>query len=317
MTKKSQEETAKKIEAISNTINVIMQNRLIIAFLFVADGVTFILNPDTTLPEMAKSIILLILLAAVSVLATNLAAKVKDRKTIAISIVVIILGAIFYFYPDFVSAYIQLLLALFIIYEGIMNISGALNSSRLSKFTRSLAEKYNKTFNKKPETKKEKAQREKFKEIDNNINAGLEQQKEKLINPLKGIVEKTNKSSKLYIVANAASIILGLILLIFPDVSMVIWGLIFLYTGLPNLIATIKVMNLSQKIKERKFKEIVLDDGKSTSSKDTADKTATKNKRATNKSDAEENARKKGATNKIAVAKATAKNKTSKNSKKK
>ena len=78
----------------------------------------------------------------------------------------------------------------------------------------------------------------------------MEQQKEKLITPLKNIVNKTTKSSLLYIVVNIASIILGIMLLIFPDVSMVVWGIIFLYAGFSDLLISMKTMNISEKIKK-------------------------------------------------------------------
>ena len=251
------DETIKKVEGITNKVDIIMRNRLIIAFFLIVDGITFLLNPDTTLPEMARNIILLVILASASVLIVNLAAKTKDVKTIVISVVVIIAAIIAYIYPDFVAAYMQLLLALFIIYDGLTNIAKALNLSRLSKFTNVVANKYDKIANGKKTSKEKEAQREKFKEVDDNINVGLEEQKEKLITPLKNIVNKTSKSSKLFIAANIISIILGIILLIFPDVSMMVWGLIFLYTGLPNLLAAIKSMDFFRKIKEKKFKEIL------------------------------------------------------------
>ena len=88
-------------------------------------------------------------------------------------------------------------------------------------------------------------------EVENNFNEGLEQQKAKLITPLKNILNKTNKSSKLYIITNIATIILGILLIIFPDVSMVVWGLIFLYTGFSDLFISIKTMGISSKIKEK------------------------------------------------------------------
>ena len=40
---------------------------------------------------------------------------------------------------------------------------------------------------------------------------------------------------------------------------MMMWGLIFIYTGLPNFFAAMKSMNLFKKIKEKKFKEILYD----------------------------------------------------------
>lgn len=253
--------TIKKVEGISNKVDIIMRNRLIIAFFLIVDGITFLLNPDTTLEGMARNIILLVLLAAFSVLIANLASKTKDRKTIIISIIILIAGIIAYIYPDFVAAYMQLLLALFIIYDGLVNISNALNLDWMAKFTAAVSEKYNKVANrnKAKTSKKKEEEKEKFKEIDNNINDGLEEQKKKLINPLKNIVNKTSKSSKLFIAANVISIILGIVLLIFPDVSMMVWGLIFLYTGLPNLFAAMKSMDLFKKLKEKRFKEILFD----------------------------------------------------------
>ncbi|MDO5480266.1 MAG: DUF308 domain-containing protein [Candidatus Saccharibacteria bacterium] len=258
MSKKSKfDKIIKKIEKISSKVDIIMRNRLIVAFFLIVDGITFLLNPDTTLSEMARNIIFLILLAAFSVFITNLAAKTKDLKTITLSLIILILGIVFYIYPDFIAAYMQLLLALFIIYNGAVNIAKVLNlSDKLSKYV--------KIFKGKPKTKtktKAKATRNaKFKEVDNSINEGLEQQKQKLVSPLKNIVNKSRKHSVLFIIANSASIILGIILLIFPDVSMMMWGLIFIYTGLPNFFAAMKSMNLFKKIKEKKFKEILYDD---------------------------------------------------------
>ena len=252
------DKTIKKVENISSKIDIIMRNRLIIAFFLIVDGVTFMLNPDTTLPEMARNIILLILLTATSILITNLAAKTKDKKTIIISLAIIAAGIFFYIYPDLIAAYMQLLLSLFIIYNGITNIANILHlNDKLSKYARAISRKYNNFIHRKAEDEKKKQQKEKFKDIDNNINEGLEQQKEKLITPLKKIINKANKSSTLYIITNAASIAFGIILLIFPDVSMMIWGLIFLYTGLSNFFIAAKTMNLITKIKEKKFKEIL------------------------------------------------------------
>lgn len=268
------DKTIKKVENISSKIDIIMRNGLVIAFFLIVDGITFILNPNTTLPEMARNIILLIIIAASSILITNLASKTRDKKTTIISMIIVVMGIIFYIYPDFISAYMQLLLALIIIYNGVTNIANASNSDKLLKYVQAITKKYNKITDHKEESEKQKEQKAKFKEIDDNISEGLKQQKEKLVSPLANIVNKTSKSSTLYIIANSASIILGTILLIFPDVSMVIWGIIFLYTGLPNLFAAIKTMNLSKKIKERKFKEILFDTDNSDGQKQSNKKTS-------------------------------------------
>lgn len=252
------DKTIKKVESISNKVDIIMCNRLIIAFFLIVDGITFMLNPETTLPEMARNIILIILLAAASILITNLAAKTKDKKTITISLAIIAAGIFFYFYPDLIAAYMQLLLSLFIIYDGVTNIANILHlNDKLSKYTKAISRKYNNLIHRKVKDEKKKQQQEKFKDIDNNINEGLEQQKEKLITPLRKIINKTNKSSTLYIIANTASITFGIILLVYPDVSMMIWGLIFLYTGLSNFFIAAKTIGLVTKIKQKKFKEIL------------------------------------------------------------
>lgn len=251
--------TMKKVEDVSNTVNIIMRNRLIIAIFLIVDGITFILNPNSSLEGMARNIILLVLLAAASILITNLFSKTKNVKTIVISIIILAIGIITYIYPDLVAAYIQLILSLFIIYNGLTNISAALNLGIVSKYTNIIKEKYNKILNSK---KTKKKQTEKFNDINKNFDEGMEQQTEKLINPIKNMLNKTNKASTLYIVINVASIILGLILLIFPNVSMVLWGGIFLYTGISDLLVAMSTMNITQKIKEKKFKEILFGEDK-------------------------------------------------------
>jgi len=100
----------------------------------------------------------------------------------------------------------------------------------------------------------------------------MEEQAAKLINPLKGAVDKASKFSALYIIANIVSIIIGIMLLILPEVSMTVWGILFIYTGIPNLLAAAKSMQLIQKVKEKKFKEILYGDEKSS-------KNPTKNKK--------------------------------------
>ena len=276
------DKTIKKVENLSNTVDIIMRNRLIVAIFLIVDGITFMLNPDTTLPEMARNIILLVLLAAISVFITNLASKTRDAKTIAISLAIIIVSIIFYIYPDIISAYMQLFLALFIIYDGLNNLANYFNLARLSKYTQAISRKYNKLINKKPK-KVNQERKEKLKEIDNNINVGLEEQKEKLVSPLKNIVNKSSKFSALYVIANTASIILGIILLVFPGVSMMVWGLIFLYTGLSNLFVAIKTMNLTSKLKQKKFKEILFDAKKDDSKKSNKNKANNKAKNSKQK----------------------------------
>lgn len=239
--------TIKKVENISNKADVIMRNKLIIAIFLIVDGITFIMNPNNSLAEMARNIIIIALLASFSTMITNIASKTKDTKSIIMSIVIIVILVIIYIYPDMISAYIQIIFALFIIFEGLINIFNALNMNKLSKYTQGISEKFGNIISQKNGNQ-------------DDVYKGMEEQKDKLINPLKNIVGKTSKTSILYIIVNMASIILGVILIVFPNISMVVWGIIFMYTGISDLMVAMRTMSISKKIKEKKFKEIIYDE---------------------------------------------------------
>lgn len=191
--------TLQKVEALSGKVDIIMQNRLIIALFLIVDGITFLLNPHGSLSEMARSIIILVLLAFFLILITNLSAKTKDIKSIVISIIILIVGIVLYIYPDLISAYIQLILALFIILNGLNNIANVLNVNKLSIYTKTITEKYNNIVNNKRDKDLKKEKEEKMEIVNSNFNEGIKQQKERLITPLKSIVDKSNKSSTLYL----------------------------------------------------------------------------------------------------------------------
>ena len=238
--------TIKKAEGISNKVNVIMRNKLIIAIFLIVDGIIFIFNPNNSLAEMARKVILIVLLASFSTLIANIASETKDLKSIIISIVITLTVIILYIYPDLISAYIQLVFDIIIVFDGVINILNALNLNKLSEYTQKIAKKYDNIVNNK--------------KTDKNFKDGMEEQKERLINPLKKIVGKTNKFSILYIIANIASVILGVVLIVCPNISMIVWGIIFIYTGTSDLLIAMRTMNISKKIKEKRFKEIIYDE---------------------------------------------------------
>jgi ABC-type multidrug transport system fused ATPase/permease subunit len=129
----------------------------------------------------------------------------------------------------------------------------------MSRFTTAIANRYNKIISHKPKSKEKQAKRKKFKEIDDNLNNSLEEQGAKMMNPLKNLADKSKKSSVLFIITNSATIILGIVLLVYPGASMMIWGLIFLYTGFSNLLNGMHSMHLSKMLKEKRFKEILFE----------------------------------------------------------
>jgi uncharacterized membrane protein HdeD (DUF308 family) len=255
------DKTLKKVENATKIAEIIMRNRLIIALFLIIDGITIILNPNSSLVGIARSLIMIVLLAAFSTLIANLCSKTKDIKSIIISLLILIIGIITYFYPDIVSAYIQLLLSLFIIYDGLINILNVLNLNKISQYTHKISEKYEKTISRK--------------KVNKDIDKELEVQGSKYLEPLKNIVNKSNKSSVLYIIINLATIILG-ILLLFTSFSMIIWGIIFIYTGTSDLLVAIKTMDISSKLKEKKYKDILLDVDKDRSTKEQKNSAITK-----------------------------------------
>lgn len=240
--------TIKKVENISNKVDIIMKNRLIIAIFLIVDGITFILNPSASLIGMTRNIIIFVLLASFSSLITNISSKTKDIKSIIISLITIILGIIIFIFPDVISAYIQVLFALFVIYDGVINILNTLRLNKLSGYTQVAVEKFENIIN--------------HKNVNKDFDEGTEEQKRRFINQIKDIVSKTSKFGILYIITNIASVILGVLLLMFSNISIIIWGVIFIYTGITDLMVAMRTMNISKKIKEKKFNEIIYNEEK-------------------------------------------------------
>ena len=191
---------------------------------------------------MARNIIIIVLVTSFSTLTNSICSKTKDIKSIIASAVITVTAIILYIFPDIISAYLLILFALFIIYDGVINILNTLKMNKLKEYTQGIAEKLGNMVNRK--------------NLNKDLYEGVEKQKERFMNPLKNVVGKTNKSSILYIVTNAASIILGILLLMFSSISMIACGIIFIYTGTSDLLIAMRTMNVSKKIKEKKFKEI-------------------------------------------------------------
>lgn len=255
------EKAAKKAEGVVNNVTAIMQSGLIIAFFLIIDGITFILNPENTLRGMAQNIILIVILAVASIFLTSLFEKPRKRKTIAISLLLLIVSIILWIFPDLIAAYLWLALSLFIIGNGLFNIAKILNfTEKISKFTRPIKERIAKIKEsrntKKSKTLLTESDKKQFKGVDKDLNKGLEEQATKLLTPFQGMVEKSKNSSILFIVTNSISVIFGIILLVYPDTSITLWGVIFLYTGLTGFISGLKAMSFFKKIKEKRFKEI-------------------------------------------------------------
>lgn len=235
-----------KIENIANKVDIIMRNRLIIAIFLIVDGINFILKPNSSMHDMARSVALFVFLASGTLLITNITSSKKDKKSIIMSIIIIAMCISFYIFPTVISIYLKLILAFLIIFNGVINI---LNCLKLDKVSAFITEKEN--------TIKNIVHK---KELNKDFENGINEQTEKLMNPLDNVINKTSKKTWIYVIVNIISIILGVLLLIKPDVTMVVWGVIFIYTGLSDFIMVAKSMNISKKIKEKDFESILYDE---------------------------------------------------------
>ena len=129
------DEAKKKIEDMSNKINILMRNRLIIAILLIVDGINFVLNPNGSMRDMARGVVLLVFIASITLLITNLFSKNKSIKSIVISLIIIVFCVFSFIYPDFIANYIKFILALIIIFNGILNVLNTLKLDKLKLYT--------------------------------------------------------------------------------------------------------------------------------------------------------------------------------------
>lgn len=230
------EKLFKKIEKFAEKAKVLMQNRLVIAIFLIVDGITIVFNPNAPLTRIARSVILIIILSAISSLMSELYAKKKNIISIIKSLILLIVSVTTYLYPDFISAYMQLLLSIYIIYVGLSNILGILHLNRFTDFIDRLSKKYDNISNQK--------------KLSRDIDKQMTLQGNKYIKPLQKLLNKAKNSSVIYIIVNILTIVLGILLLV-SSFSMFVWGIIFLYTGISDLIIVVKAMNLSDDIKEK------------------------------------------------------------------
>lgn len=81
--------------------------------------------------------------------------------------------------------------------------------------------------------------------------------KDKIINSLNNVVEKSNKNSYFSLIVNCLSIALGVLLFILPNVTIIAFGVIFVYTGILDFAMVFKSRNIAKMIKDKNFKEIL------------------------------------------------------------
>ena len=133
---------------------------------------------------------------------------------------------------------IRILLAFFIILNGLINIFNIIKLDKVSSYI----------------SKAEEELKEKFEDdgTDKDYNRdAIIKEVEKVINPVNNFIKKTNENSILYFILNIISIVLGLFLFTNQNITLIVCGVILIFTGLSDMIMYLK-SNKSSKTNEKK-----------------------------------------------------------------
>ena len=228
-----------QIEKTANKVDIIMRNRLVLAILLLVNGISFIVKPNSSIDSMTKGVAVFVILASLTLLTANITAKKKDTKTIILSAVTIAVCMLIYIFPGTISVYLKVILALIIIFDGLINVLDSLKLNSVSVY-----------INHKRDAIKSIISKQEF---NKDFEKGINKQTEKITSTIGNMIGKTVKYIWIYVAVNVISLVLGVLLLVKPDMTMRIWGIIFIYTGLSDFITAAKSMNLSKKIKEKDF----------------------------------------------------------------
>lgn len=227
---------ANKVESISKKIETMMNNRLIISILMIVDGVFTIINPTEQMETNARIIAFTIMLAFIAMLTNNLRSKEKNKKSIIFSIIIIAICIYLLIFPTLLAINLVLLIAIFITSNALINI---FNIIKLNKISLRIANAENKIKNKFEAGKNDK-------EFNQEI---IIEKTERFASPFMNFVNKTSDNSVLYLILNIISVILGIVLLINHEITLVLCGIILIYTGLADLLMVAKTRRMSKMIK--------------------------------------------------------------------
>lgn len=224
-----------KIDDASKKVDSIMHNRLIIAIFMIVDGINFVINPVNSMEFMARTVALLALFAAGAIVVTNMKSKNIDKKSTIISSVTMIVCIYLLIFPKILAINIRVLSAIFIISNGLINIFNVTKMDKISNFM----------INTENDIKSKLDNNEINKNFDKGI---LKEQTDKVLNPLTNVVEKANKKSWLYLVLNIIYVILGIFLFTTNNGTLIICGIILIYSGVCDFLMFTKSIKLSKKI---------------------------------------------------------------------
>jgi uncharacterized membrane protein HdeD (DUF308 family) len=223
----------------------ISRNRLILAVLLVVDGIVFLANPEQPVEEMGRTIAITMAFAAAAIIIPKIVAKERFVRFIP-AFLLLAAGGLMFFYPDVLSAYFRLLLALVIIINGSINLLNVLGLSREQEIVVSFRDKITRLFSRIKSPK--------------DLEEGIDEQASKYFRPLQKIISETEGHKIFYLATNVLAVILGALLLIKPDLSITVFGLIFIYVGISDFVMVYRTRKISEKLRDKKYREILLED---------------------------------------------------------
>lgn len=228
-------ENKRKLDGLLNQINAIMNSRIVVAGFVILDGVNFIINPFGSMEFMAMIIAGFAIIAAISLLLTNMKTKTKDLKSTIIAIIMIIAGLNIFIFPKFFGRNIRVLVAIFIILNGLINI---FNIFKLDKIAASISYAENKLIKRFESEDENKTYNKKI----------ILEQANKFINPINDVIGKISVESIIYLIFNIISVILGILLFTNDNITIFICGFILIYTGIFDIFMYLKSRKLARRI---------------------------------------------------------------------
>ncbi len=83
------------------------------------------------------------------------------------------------------------------------------------------------------------------------IEEGMEGEAGKILNPLDKIISESNRHKAVYFTINLLAVILGVMLLVRPNLSITIFGLIMIYAGSSNLVMAFRTWKISKDLRDK------------------------------------------------------------------
>lgn len=220
-----------------NLVQNVMANKLVLVIFLIVQGITIFLKPTDAPIDMARSVSYYVLFATGTLILSYLINKQFSKSNI-ITLVLFILSIICVIYPKLLGEYLIVVIAITILFNGLINVLHILKLNKLSS-------KLDKIRN----SAKGKMHTEKAKDIEE----GIAQEANKIINPILGMSDKMSKKTFLYIILNILFVIFGFYLLIFDPETSVIGmkaiGLALVLSGLLDLPILIKSFDTKELLK--------------------------------------------------------------------